>query len=269
MVLSACNDDFKSTYGFSDFAQWSVATRSVDENATTPLTLTVQLVGPQRSTQTAVAFNVIESNLVEGVDYTFPNGKNLVIPANSSTATIAILPIDNTDIFEGSRTITLELTSVEGFDVSLGNKSVVVSINEDDFWCPRNQLSNAVSTEYDLGYSTTSVSIEKSLTPDGCLQFDILGGGSSLFGTDNIRINGVIITEDSPESLTGTITDATFQFFRLDNPTTNNPLASGAGEIYTMVISNGTYDLEAGTFQFDYLFYRGATLLYPGTLIYE
>jgi hypothetical protein len=269
MILSGCNEDFKSTYGFNDFAQWSVATRSVDENATSPLVLTIQLVGPQRSTPTNVSFNVIEANLVEGIDYTFPNGKNLVIPANSSTATITILPIDNSDISEVSRTITLELTSVDDYDVSLGNKSIVVSINEDDFWCPRNQLSNAVATEYDLGYSTTSVSIEKSLTPDGCLRFDILGGGSSLFGTGDVRINGVIITEDSPESLTGTINDATFQFFRLDNPTTNNPLASGGGEIYTMVITNGTYDLELGTFQFDYLFYRGTTLLYPGTLIYE
>lgn len=265
-ALSGCNEDYKSTYGFNEFVQWSVATRSIDENAASPLTITIQVVGAQRSSDLTVNFNVVESNAVEGVDYEFPNGKTLVVPANSSTATILFQPIDNTNITEGARTVTLQLASADGFDVALGNKSIVVSINEDDFWCPKNLLSNAVATETDLGYSTTNVVIEKSLTPDGCLSFDVLGGGSSLFGTDDVRFNGVLLTEDSPQSMTGTITDATFQFFRLNG---SGPLASGGGAVYTMVISNGTYDLEAGTFQFDYLFYQGSSLLFPGTLIYE
>ncbi len=255
--------NFNNTATFPEFVQWSVATANIDEDATEPITIEVQLVGTQKGSPIDISFEVTENNVAEGVNYTFPNGKTLTIDANSSTGTIQIATIDNEEIAPGEQSITLTLTSAGNLSVgdeTSPNKSIKIIINENDFWCPRNNLAKVIALETDLGYSSSDVSITLSSTPDGCFAFSISGGGGSIFGTTDVTFGEITLIEDAPESNTGTIKDATgLEFTNL----------AGDSYGYTMDISSGTYDLSAGTFQFDYIFYRqDGTPWFPGTLVY-
>ena len=54
--------------------------------------LTVNLIGPQQGADVTVGVMVIDSTTtaIEGTDYTFPNGAQVTIPANSSSGTFTI-----------------------------------------------------------------------------------------------------------------------------------------------------------------------------------
>lgn len=149
--INAC-EDFNGTATFPDFVQWESSSASIDENATEPISVEVQLVGAQKSSATEVTFDVTENGVTEGVDYSFPNGKTLSIAANASTATLLIAAIDNDGFSPDPRSITLTLTSA-GNNLGTGgetapNKSIVVSFVEDD--CPVPSLEgtyNVVTTQ--------------------------------------------------------------------------------------------------------------------------
>ena len=138
-LLNAC-EQFNSTATFQDFIQWESSTASMDENATEPISVKVQLVGAQSGSATEVTFEVTDNNVAEGVDYSFPNGKTLSIDANSSTGTLLIQPIDNDEFDPNPRSLTITLTSA-GNNLGTGsetapNKSIVVTIIEDDCAVP-------------------------------------------------------------------------------------------------------------------------------------
>lgn len=256
--------NFNNTATFPEFVQWSSASANIDENATEPITIEVQLVGAQKGSPIEISFDITENNVAEGVNYTFPNGKNLVIEPNSSTATIQIAAIDNEDIAPGEQSIVLTLTGAG--NLSIGDdtspkKSIKVFINDNDFWCPRNDLGKAVTTEEDPNVGTTTVSIELSLTPDNCFSFRILGGaGASFGGRTDIYYGDIELIEDSPESQTGTIADGTYVIRWIDDDTQVSA--------FSIQVSNGTYDLSAGTFQLDATFLSGETPVYATTLYY-
>ncbi|WP_210486671.1 hypothetical protein [Rufibacter aurantiacus] len=89
----------------------------------------VQLVGPQKSTETVLNFEVLStSTAVQGTDYTFDdsnaNGK-VVIPANKSQGYILIRPIAGGSAPGSTRSIILRLN---------GNEELKASPNYDTFY---------------------------------------------------------------------------------------------------------------------------------------
>jgi hypothetical protein len=260
----ACQD-FNNTASYTEFVQWTEASTSIDEDATEPISVEVQLVAAQKSSAVDITFDIEESNVTEGVNYTFPNGKTLSIPANSSTATIEIAAIDNDLIAPGEQSITLTLTSASA-GLSVGDstslkRSVKVLINENDFFCPRNDLAKVITTEEDPNVGTSPVSIELTALQEGCYAFRILGGAGSSFGGNTGFYYGEIeLIEDSFESQTGTIADNTFTLYWQDDDT-----QVGA---WSLEMTNGTYDLTAGKFQMDATFLSGSTPVYATTLFY-
>jgi hypothetical protein len=257
--------DFNNTASFTEFVQWTDSQTSIDEDATEPITVEIQLVAPQKNSAIEITFDVEELNVTEGVNYTFPNGKTLSIPAGSSTATIAFAVIDNDVVAPGEQSVTLTLTSASGLSVgdsTSRKQSVKVFINEDDFFCPRNDLSKVITTETDVKGGVAPVSIELTATQGGCYAFNIIGGAGSSFGAPGLFYYGEIeLIEDSFESQTGTIADATYTLYWLDDDT-----QVGA---WTLEMTNGVYDLTAGTFQMDATFITGGTPVYATTLEYN
>ena len=73
-LLNAC-DEFNDTATFPDFVQWESSSASIDEDATEPITINVQLVGVQQSSAINVEFTVEETGVTEGVNYSFQMGK--------------------------------------------------------------------------------------------------------------------------------------------------------------------------------------------------
>ena len=136
IVLYAC-EQFNSVADYEDFVQWEKVGIGLDENTAEPYAIVVQLVGAQKTSATTIEFEVTETNVVEGVDYLFPSGKNLTIDANKSTASVEIQLIDNPDFTEDVRTIALTLVSAGGLSTGseeAPKKTYTVSILEDD--CP-------------------------------------------------------------------------------------------------------------------------------------
>lgn len=267
LIFTAC-EEFENTFQYQEFVQFSSNTASLDEDATAPIEVSVQLVGAQRSSAVDVTVSVTENNAAEGVDYSFPGGKTFTIAPNSSTASIQIAAIDNAEIFTGSRSITLTITDASGLGLNgenASNVSVTVTLNEDDFFCPRNDLAKVVTSELDLGYSSSDVSIELVTSPDGCYAFEVLGGTGSIFSTTDVKFGPIELVEDGPESATGTISDASFGLVDLNGDALNG----GSGNQFVLEITNGTYDLSTGTFQVDYVLFEGTSPLFPGTLIYN
>ena len=196
---------------------------------------------------------------------------DLVIPAGATSVSFVVLTNDNEDI-DGDKRITFSIESVSGGNYTIGTKqsagkssSFSLTINDDDFFCPRNSLANAISTEYDVGYATYAVSIDL-VGPDGpCLTFDIIGGGSSMWAFNgNSKISGIVLIEDSPGSLTGTINPGNFNLTTL----TGGQWNSGGQPINMDILEGGVYNLETGTMEFNYNMKVGATVIYPGTLQY-
>lgn len=172
MVFYSC-EQFNSVAEFPEFVQWEDSGISLDENAAEPYAVIIQLVGKQKSSTVPIEFEVENENVVEGVDYIFPNGKTLSIDANSSTGSVEIQLIDNPDFSPDARTFTLTLVSAG--ELSTGsedapNKSYKVKIVEDD--CPVPSLVGS----YNVVTTDTS--------PGGCA------------GVENV----VVITENGPNS---------------------------------------------------------------------
>ncbi len=268
-ATNACQK-FNNTASFPEFVQWSTSSVSIDENATEPIEIEVQLVGALKSSPIDVTFDITENNVAEGVNYTFPNGKNLTIAPNSSTATLQIATIDNEVIAPGEQSIILTLTNAGPLSVgddTSPKKSIKVIINENDFFCPRNDLAKVVTTEEDSNSGNTgNVSIELSATADGCYAFTIIGGGSVPFGQNNTMYYGdLVLIEDSPESQTGTFEDGIFPLYWISD---DSPVVSGGGDPFSIQVTGGAYDLTAGTFEVEAVYLLGSTPVYATTLLY-
>lgn len=107
---------------FVEFAQvpGGPYSRSVDEDEGT-VGLTVNLIGPQQASDIVVEVTVdAASSAIAGTDYSFPNGAQVTIPANSSSGMLMIEVINDSDD-DGPKTVVMELAgtsdgSIEGAD---------------------------------------------------------------------------------------------------------------------------------------------------------
>ncbi|WP_258100700.1 hypothetical protein [Marinoscillum pacificum] len=272
----SCNPGFEddTDTSYDPFVQFSTGSIVAQENAANPtFQFEVQLVGPQLSSDLEVGLNITETNVASGVDYTWSSGTSVTIPAGESTATVSFSVIDNDNITDGAKGLSVTIASVgQGLGTATdgsGRSAVAITITEDDFWCPRNLMSEFVLSEEDLGYSSSPVSISIVTTPEACYGFDIIGGAGSIFATTDARMNGFSIVEDSPESLTGTIVDGDFKIYAADDAAGESPYANAAGDDYVLTITNGEYDLESGVITMDYVLTAGATVYFPGTFVYD
>lgn len=238
------------------------------------VTITAQLIGAALSSDVTVSYTVTESGLAEGVGYDYVGSSSLVIPAGEYTGSISIAPIDNTEISDGSQTLTFNITSVDASGVSIGTEGysgrvATVTVLDDDFWCPRNQLTS-ITQGTDVGYSTREASIVAAGSPsDGCFTFTLVGGANSLFGS-TIASFDITLIEDSPQSTTGIIENATGIALLLPDGT---PV--GGASPRTIDITDGAfggvsvYDLEAGTMGFDYAYYNNGVLSFNGRFEFQ
>lgn len=274
LILSAaaCNEDYQSKFDdYDDFIRWRTTSGTLNESATTDYVLTVQLVGEHRNSSLPVSYTLTANNAVEGVDYSFPNGEELQIDANSSTGTLVIRAVNNDIISEAARSLVFTLNSENEISLSTaqgGAKVFTLTLLDDDFWCPRNILSEQIAYENDFGYSSKAVSIAVSETPEGCLYLTITGGTLTNFSFPggDVQYGPLELVEDTPESNTGTIKPGTFKVVRASNPTSQ---WSSGGPISVRILEGGTYDLETGTIVVDYEMLINDVVQWPGTFIYS
>lgn len=136
-TLTSCND-YENTYSYAPRVKFSLASTTVDENGG-PFQFSVQLVGPQQSSDITVGVQVTESGAVAGTDYSL-GFDNVVIPANTSSVNVSVNIIDNTGFSADARSLQLDIVSVNGAGAVTAplegedGKSLTINIKEDD--CP-------------------------------------------------------------------------------------------------------------------------------------
>lgn len=132
-MLVSCND-YEQVYSYSPKVQFSVATLEVEEGVA-PLTVTVQLVGPQLGTPVEVGFEA-GGTAVEGRDFALSVPGTLSIPANSSTADFTVTIIDDAAFSGEERLLDLKINSASA-GISVGNegedrRNLAITITEND-----------------------------------------------------------------------------------------------------------------------------------------
>lgn len=257
LLIFSCEEEDPITYNGQFLSIQGPSALSIDE-ASGDQTVTI-ILSSAPSQDLTVNLTVEDGTAVEGEDYAIPNS-SITIAAGEYTANFSYTIIDNDEI-DGSKVFTISLP--EDSPIEIGEESqVTVTIVDNDFFCPRNILSNIVTTELDVGYSTSSVSIASVGAPGPeCLEFRIVGGSGSLFGGFADISYVVTLIEDEPDGNTGTV-DPT-EIFNLNN-------ADGSSS-YTnqLKIVGGDYDLEAGVLDVYYEYYgTDGTFQYPGTFRY-
>ena len=123
LFSTGCFEDLTGPYdGPSqvEFAQVGGGYSTAVAAGTGDITLRVNLIGPQVGTPITVGVTA-SGTAVEGRDFTFPNGAEVTIPANSSFGDLTLNIPTGTVAAGASQTIDLELTqsadgSVEGAD---------------------------------------------------------------------------------------------------------------------------------------------------------
>ena len=94
--------------------------------------LKVNLVGAQRSSDLVLNVRVDESSTaVAGEDYSFPNGTQVTIPANASSAFFPITIVDDSDVNNDVR-LALELEGTAEVAATENWKDFVITIRNDD-----------------------------------------------------------------------------------------------------------------------------------------
>jgi hypothetical protein len=258
-----CNADYDEEFDianeFPTTVSFTTNSASVDEDATS-VTVTVKLIGKALDSDLSITYDLTENGLTEGVDYEFVGTSDLLIAAGEYTGSIVIAPIDNDEIAEGSKSLSFELTGTSNNKISLGSdvaigRKLTLAVLDDDFWCPRNTLAGLVTTSTDVGYSSAPVTIIPAATEaDGCLTFRLVGGMEALLGV--AWSFDITLIEDVPgSSTTGTIMDVDKTNIYESNGTTINARKISIAEgVYTGL--NNYYDLETGSFGFDYKYYN-------------
>ena len=252
LVAVSCTETETQALFTDNLVGFSSTAVNADEDGSA-VEVQVEIIGQAQSSDVTISYDITESGITEGVDYSIVGSSSLIIPAGEYTGSITIQPIDNEDIAEGAQSITLTITGVDSEGVSIGGegflgRSTQFNILDNDFWCPRNTLGKVVTEELDVGFSTNAVSISFAASPDeDCLSFRITGGAGSLFGGFANISYVVTLVEDSFESNTGTVEPV--ETFNLNN-------GDGSGSYTNLLrITGGSYDLAAGILEVNYEYY--------------
>lgn len=124
LALSGCFDTIAGPYdgplqvGFSQ----EINGRSIGGYSATvgegtgTVTLSIELIGPQRSSDTVFPVTLAEgSTATEGTHVSFPNGKTVTIPANSSFGTLSVnIPDGSLDAGATAAAVIEVMTSQDG-----------------------------------------------------------------------------------------------------------------------------------------------------------
>jgi hypothetical protein len=124
--------DSKGIFRTSGFTQTD-SSRVIDVMKRSQDTVLVQLIGPQRSTETVINYTFATTSpyanvpiAVKGTDFTVKSGDGTVtIPANSSVGRIILDPLEDNLTAGTQKVIGLRL---------MGNNEVGVATNFDTFW---------------------------------------------------------------------------------------------------------------------------------------
>ncbi|WP_420575918.1 Calx-beta domain-containing protein [Ekhidna sp.] len=264
-LTNACkeieNGNTKS-YPGPDYVGFDVETITSEETAG-EVTLTVLSSNPNGASATIAASS---EDAVAGVDYTL-GATSVTFAAGEFQKEVTVTLIDNEEI-DGQKSVTFSLTSDDA-QVGLSGNSpdLVLTINDDDFYCPANKLQITQGT--DVGYSTAAASVATVAAPgDECTTFLIVGGAASLFGQ---QIDfAITVVPDGEESNTGTIkAESMAAMFLPDGTEIGNTIdivADDSGFSGTA----SYFDLTTGEFGFDYVLYNGSgAALFGGRLEFE
>ena len=124
LPAAGCFDELTGPYDGPtqvEFAQVRGAYTSAVADVNATITLTVNLIGPQQSSPVTVGVTTEGSTAVEGTNFSFPNGAEVTIPANSSFGELTINVLDANITPGESVNLNLELTqssdgSIQGAD---------------------------------------------------------------------------------------------------------------------------------------------------------
>ena len=142
--MTACND-YEPVFAYTPKVQFSVGEIEIEEGQA-PITVTVQLVGPQRSSPTEVNFQA-GGTAVAGQDYTLGANGSVSIPAGASSAEFTLSILDDAMFSSEERMLELTITGVSD-GISAGNdgedrKTLMVTILEND--CSIDWIAGAYS----------------------------------------------------------------------------------------------------------------------------
>ncbi len=148
--------------------------------------------------ETSVVFNTKDDTALSGYDYTGQTG-TLVIPAGSLSATI-IIPLKMDEVYEGSETFTVLLSSPSGASLSAGNVTVIL----DDSQTPPVIVFTpaAVSVRESAGEASLKVTLSHMSSKDVTVQYETIDK-TARAGTDYRTASGTLTIPAM--SLTGTI----------------------------------------------------------------
>lgn len=222
------------------------------ESSPTVLQIPVK-VSLARKDDVTVAYEIVNNNVTEGVDYEILSPNPVTIAAGEYETFIEVEVINN-EVFESeSRNFTITITDITGASSTpqvLGELTVEI-VNDD---CPA-EIPKIVNWVGDLSVEDVGfgdVPGTGSAGPDGsCGGVLVVEGDLLAFGL-NSRIN-IVFTQDSEGATTGTVEVARDRFFTDDD---------FAGYQYEAV---GVYDEDTQEILMDYTFYRpNGTIWFTG-----
>lgn len=181
LFATACNDDddpLTATISFSD------PTLTISEDATTPLTITVNL---SRAFDQAITVPfTVAGTAIEGTDYETISPKSVTLAQGATSATLSVTPINNNFVETAERTLTITLTDpgIEGITLAQTPAVTITFTSEDqagsvlvDFDQDTYQFN-----EYLDANATITVNTSATFAEDITLNYTI--GGTAVAGTN-------------------------------------------------------------------------------------
>jgi hypothetical protein len=174
----------------------AATTATVDENGSGSGALTISRSGLTAASLTVSYF--ISGSAMSNADYYYI-GSTVVIPAGSSSVTLPIVPIDDSDV-EGDEVVIATLASHSGYIVAQPKSATVTIIDDDE---PTPPLANfALSQSVGEG-TTASVSVYLSKT---ALSYPVLipytVSGTAINPADHDAADGTIVIPSGTEATT-------------------------------------------------------------------
>ena len=184
---------------------FATAAQTVNENATAPVVVTVNLSGASDAT-TTVPFT-LGGTAVNGVNYTVNTAIPLVIPPGQTSAAISISPIDDHKYNSVNNTLTLTLGTPT--NATVGNLPAdTITIVESDP-PPTVSFASATQTANENG-GTFSIAVKLSAASNAATTVPFTAGGTAVNGTNYSGATSsplVIPAGQTGGTITGTLID--------------------------------------------------------------
>lgn len=192
------------TIADNDGAVPTVSISATDPNASEPGkdtgTFTVTRTG---NTNNSLTVNYkLGGTANNGADYNALNG-SVVIPAGSDSATIVVVPLDDS-LTEGDETVVITLAGSKFYSVGKLDSATVTITDNDTLPIVAISATDAVASE--PGTDTGTFTISRKGNASGDLTVNYKVGGGATNGTDYSTLSGSVVIPQGSSSVTLTVT---------------------------------------------------------------